>query len=532
VPILVCTNAIDRENKLELYDDKVAKVLLCNSGNLRRTVDYVLIGLSGKSIDIDPAGWTSSRYFPTPTIIEAAQALYANHDVADISRSDSGAYNLTETTETVKSIVQETKRNGHKSIIFITGVPGAGKTLAGINISNEMHNYQDDDHAVFLSGNQPLVSVLQEALARDQVKRDKSIRIGDARRKTQAFIQIIHHYRDEFVNNDKVPTEKIVIFDEAQRAWTKKQIVKFMAQKKGIANFNYSEPEFLISTMNRHDGWACIICLVGGGQEINTGEVGLAEWFDSLRRSFANWRVYISSNLNDRGYLDKEAYSRLIDGLKVTQKSKLHLATSIRSFRSEKLSEFVKLLLDNDIAAAQEIYAQLAEKYPIYFTRDLIIAKDWVREQARGSERYGLIASSNALRLKVEGIFVKNMISPPNWFLNSKTDVRSSFYLEDVATEFDIQGLELDWSVVAWDLDLRLTDGNWSCHSFSGNRWKNLKNDEKVRYLINSYRVLLTRARQGMIIYVPYGNSDDHSRPSAKYDEIAALLQKIGLLKL
>jgi hypothetical protein len=532
IPILICTNASDRDNKLELYDDKVAKVLLCNPGNLRRTIDSVLTELAGKSADIDANSWISSRYYPTPTIIEAAQALYANHKVADISRSDSGTYNLSETTETVKDIIEETKRNKQKSIVFITGVPGAGKTLAGINIANEMHSYQDDEHAVFLSGNQPLVSVLQEALARDEVKRDKSIRIGAARRKTQSFIQIIHHYRDEFVNNDKAPTEKVVIFDEAQRAWTKKQIVKFMAQKKGIADFGYSEPEFLISTMDRHNDWACVICLIGGGQEINTGEAGLAEWFNSLRRSFANWQVYVSGSLDDKEYLGKETYDQMIEGLSVTQKSKLHLATSIRSFRSEKLSEFVKLLLDNDTAGAQRAHAQLAEKYPIYFTRDLNTANNWVRERARGDERYGLIASSNALRLKAEGIFVKNTISPPDWFLNAESDVRSSFYLEDVATEFDIQGLELDWSVVAWDLDLRLTVGEWSCHSFTGNRWNNLKNEESIKYLVNSYRVLLTRARQGMIIYIPPGSNADHSRPPAEYDEIAALLREIGLSEL
>ena len=529
VPILVCTDASDRDNELELYDDNVAKVLLCNARNLRSTIDSVLADLRGKTTNIDAENWISSRYYPTPTIIEAAQALYANHNVTDISRSGSGTYNLSETTETVKGIIQKSRETKRKSIIFITGVPGAGKTLAGINIANEMHNYRDDEHAVFLSGNQPLVSVLQEALARDEVARDDSIKIGEARRKTRSFIQIIHHYRDEFLNNEKVPTERVVIFDEAQRAWTKKQIVKFMAQKKGVADFKYSEPEFLINTMDRHDDWACIICLIGGGQEINTGEAGLTEWFDSLRRSFADWQVYVSGSLDDKEYLGDKTYDQLVDGLNVTKKPKLHLATSIRSFRSEKLSEFVKCVLDNDTVKAKEVYSQLRKKYPVYFTRNLETARNWTRELTRSDERYGLIASSNALRLKAEGIFVKNAIKAENWFLNKESDVRSSFYLEDVATEFDIQGLELDWSIVAWDLDLRITSGKWSCHSFLGNRWNNLKDEEKIRYLINSYRVLLTRARQGMIIYIPSGDKADHSRPPTEYCKIANYLREIGL---
>lgn len=529
IPILVCTAASDRENALEFYEDHVAKVQHCNRANLRNVIDVALATFSERLDFISPDAWLESRYSPTPTIIEAAQALYAQHGVKDISRSDSGAHNLSTTTEAIKEIIEKSKNKRRKTIVFVTGVPGAGKTLAGINIANEMHDFDEDSHAVFLSGNQPLVSVLQEALARDDVERSgKTARIRDARRKTESFIQIIHHYRDEFVNNDKLPVEHVVIFDEAQRAWTLDQIASFMARKKGIVDFAYSEPEFLISTMDRHEDWAVIVCLVGGGQEINTGEAGLSEWFDSLRRSFAGWDVFVSDKLDDKEYLGLKTYSQMVDGVNVVADSTLHLATSIRSFRSENLSTLIKAILDNDLECAKKLFSSL-ERYPIELSRNIETAKRWVREHARGSERFGLIASSGGLRLKPDGIFVKNNIDAPKWFLNKPNDVRSSYYLEDVATEFDIQGLELDWAIVAWDLDLRVNNHSWSCHSFTGSRWNTMRSPEKINYLINSYRVLLTRARQGMVVYVPSGDSDDHTKPPERYDEIAEYLKSVGI---
>jgi hypothetical protein len=531
IPILLCTKATDRENHIDLYGDKVVEVLLCGKDGLTALLDKINQELDDKSPKINAKLWEKSNYYPTPTIIEAAQSLYSNHNVKDISHSDSGAYNLSETTETVKEIIKDSKQKNQKSIIFVTGVPGAGKTLAGINIANEMHDFTKDEHAVFLSGNQPLVRVLQEALARDEKKRTNA-RISDARRKTQSFIQIIHHYRDEFVGNNKIPAEHVVIFDEAQRAWTKEQIVKFMAQKKGIADFEYSEPEFLISTVDRHKNWGVVVCLVGGGQEINTGEAGLSEWFAALKRSFSNWRVYIPEDLNDTEYLDDSTIKEITESLTIIKKPKLHLATSIRSFRSKNVSEFVKDLLGNDIVGAKETYRKLAKKYPIVLTRDLTEAKRWVKQHARGTERYGLIASSNGLRLKADGVFVKNSIDAANWFLNDDLDVRSSYYLEDVATEFDIQGLELDWSIVAWDLDLRRVDGQWSCHSFSGSRWNKICKNERAQYLINSYRVLLTRARQGLVIYVPAGSEADRTRPGEQYNEVVKLFLSIGISEI
>ena len=425
------------------------------------------------------------------------------------------------------------KANHRKSICFVTGVPGAGKTLVGLNLAIQRSDAAAGEHAVFLSGNFPLVTVLQEALARDKVEQEKQagrkLSKSDALRSTSAFIQIIHKYRDSFVGNDHVPPERVAIFDEAQRAWTEDMIAKFMQTKKGVANFEYSEPEFLISTMDRHQDWAVIICLVGGGQEINTGEAGLPEWFDSLRRAFPYWDVYITPQLNDEEYRREREWNDMISNLQIHENADLHLATSVRSFRTPDLAAFVKAVLDVDTDAAKELYSRIKDKYPIVLTRDLNKAKKWVREQCQGTTRYGLLASSGALRLKPEGIFVKNEVSVANWFLNGKDDVRSSYYLEDVVSEFDIQGLELDYSIVAWDADFRFDGEQWGYYNFSGSRWMNVASEDRRLYLKNAYRVLLTRARQGMVIFIPEGSDTDGTRKREWYDGTYELLKRIGL---
>ena len=525
VPILVCSEATSKENIIYSYKDKILKPLLSNSYNLQQTIQQVLENHQEKDFNYDE--WENSLYYPTPTIVEAAQALYANHNVENISRSDAGAYNLSLTTQKINEIIEYSKSNHKKSICFITGVPGAGKTLAGINIANERHKFEENEHAVFLSGNFPLVAVLQEALARDEQERIKTTKT-EALRKVKSFIQIIHHYRDAYVGNNDIPTEKVAIFDEAQRAWTKDQISKFMSQKKGVFDFDYSEPEFLINTLDRHKDWAVIVCLIGGGQEINTGEAGLIEWFSSLKRSFKHWDVYVSNMITDEEYTRGHAVNELTHGLHIHIEKNLHLATSIRSFRSENVSAFVKQILDNNPSKANELLLCLSQ-YPIKLTRNLQTAKKWVKNKARGTERYGLLANSGALRLKPVGIFVKNDISAPYYFLNDKDDVRSSYYLEDCATEFDVQGLEMDWSIVAWDADFRYNGSEWTYHKFNGSKWNKVKDENKRLYLKNAYRVLLTRARQGMIIYIPEGNPEDKTRPCEFYDKTYNYLKLIGI---
>ena len=533
IPIMISTKAPRYQNTVREHD-RILEPIRCNADNIGAAIQY--FAQRYQEADFNYVAWENSEYLPTPTIVEAAQALYRGHNVHDITRSDAGAENLTVTTDEINRIIEHSKATGRKSICFVTGVPGAGKTLVGLNIAIQRSDAQQGEHAVFLSGNFPLVTVLQEALARDKVEQEKQrgnrVAKADALRSTSAFIQIIHKYRDSFVGNNNVPPERVAIFDEAQRAWTQDMIEKFMATKKGVSPFPYSEPEFLISTMDRHKDWAVVICLVGGGQEINTGEAGLPEWFDSLRRAFPDWDVYITPQLNDDEYRRGRSWNNMLEGLRTFERDELHLATSVRSFRTPDLAAFVKSVLDAETNEAKELYQRIKEKYPIVITRDLKKAKAWVRNHCQGTTRYGLLASSGALRLKPEGIFVKNEISVANWFLNGKDDVRSSYMLEDVVSEFDIQGLELDYSVVAWDADYRYVDGEWTYNNFVGNRWTNVSSEERRLYLKNAYRVLLTRARQGMAIFVPAGSDEDQTRNREWYDGIYNYLKTLGIAEI
>ncbi|MCI0498234.1 MAG: DUF2075 domain-containing protein [Planctomycetales bacterium] len=531
VPILISTHAPDYINVIQPYADSVFQPLRTNKDNLMSVVNWV--SAEHKDGQLDATAWQQSIYKPTPTIIEAAQALYKGHSVAEISRSDGGAINLSRTSNAIAKIIEDSKRLNQKSICFITGVPGAGKTLAGLNIANARHNVDKGEHAVFLSGNGPLVHVLQEALARNKVQESKEIGNKIAKKKalseTKAFIQNIHHFRDDNLRTEKTPIECVAVFDEAQRAWTLEQTSSFMKRKKGIPDFTMSEPEFLIGVMNRHKNWAIIICLIGGGQEINTGEAGLPEWFASLKKDYPDWDVFISDKLTDFEYTQGTDLFSKIQSDKLHIQPELHLAVSVRSFRSENVSALVKAILDINSIEAQQLYASLKDNYPVTLTRNLQTAKKWLKEHARGTERYGLIASSGAYRLKSFGVHVKSSIDPANWFLNGKEDVRSSYFLEEVATEFDIQGLELDWACVCWDADLRLNKGQWEYKNFSGTKWKNVNDAINRLYLKNAYRVLLTRARQGMVIFVPEGDSNDHTRQPEFYDQTAEYLMRCGI---
>ena len=532
VPVLIATDAPSKDNNF-IVKENIMKPLECNSHGIRKLILQVSSKYNMPKFSYD--NWVNSEYLPTPTIVEAAQALYTGHNVEDITRNDAGIKNISITTDSINNIIEYSKTQNKKSICFVTGVPGAGKTLVGLNLGIQKADAKKGEHAVFLSGNFPLVEVLQEALVRDRIASMKKLGLNtkktDERRKTNAFIQIIHKYRDSFINNENIPPEHIVIFDEAQRSWNQEKIAKFMKTKKGISNFNYSEPEFLISTMDRHKKWAVIVCLIGGGQEINDGEGGLPEWFNALRSKFRGWEVYVSDNLKEE-YLINNEWKYMIDGLKVKEIEDLHLAVSLRSFRTPDLANFIKATLDLDVDTAKQIYKKIEDKYPIKITRDIIKAKKWVKNKSMGSQKFGLLASSGALRLKPEGIFVKNNIDVCNWFLNDKDDVRSCYALEDVVTEFDIQGLEVDYSIVCWDADFRIIDGKWSYKRFRGSQWINILKDEDKLYLKNTYRVLLTRARQGMIIFIPKGCDEDITRKYKFYDGTYNYLKKIGIEEL
>ena len=531
IPISIPTEAPSVCNEVSFMEDKISNVLKCMKDNIGLTINSVLSSVQDQDLSI--ADWINSRYAPTPTIIEAAQAMYRNHSVKDISRNDAGAHNLTATTETINQIIDDCKRNHKKAICFVTGVPGAGKTLAGLNIANERHNFDVDEHAVFLSGNGPLVDILQAALAKDRSSR-MGITIAEAKKETKSFIQIIHRFRDEALTTNNPPAEKVAIFDEAQRAWNEESLTDFMKRKKGVDAFNQSEPEFLIRIMDRHQDWAVIVCLVGGGQEIYNGEAGIIDWFRALQKKFRNWHIYLSDNITDSEYVGNSSIEELLTGCSYSLRPALHLGVSLRSFRSEKLAEFVKLLLDNEPSAAAAVYSELSIHYPIILTRDLDKAKEWIRKKARGTERYGLLASSEGKRLRGIGIWVPSVINHVGWFLNEKDNVDSSYFLEVAASEFKVQGLEIDYSILAWDADLRRSGEGFDYFKFRGTRWNHVNNMQQQKYLKNAYRVLMTRARQGMIIFVPSGTDpeDDPTRDSAYYDDIYKYLRSCGIKEL
>jgi hypothetical protein len=534
VPVLIATEIAPRVYKPRAtpFQDGVFFPEEIAPSEFPQLVEELLSATSGA--DLASEHWDLGTYRPTPTIIEAARALFGRHSISELARTDAGAKNLARTTSSLSTIIEDARNRGRKSICLVTGVPGAGKTLVGLDVATRHMNVDSALHSVYLSGNGPLVKILREALARDRVEQASAkgdqLRKGDARREVDAFIQNVHHFRDECLKDFSIaPPEHVAIFDEAQRAWNLKQTAAFMARKKDRPNFSMSEPEFLISCLDRHKDWAVVICLIGGGQEINTGEAGIGEWVTALDRSFPEWDVHVSTRLEDSEYHAGSAMMDLRRRSGTFLNEDLHLSVSMRSFRAENLSAFVKALLEFDITTACDEFDSLAVRYPIRLTRSLSAAKEWLRTQARGSERYGIVVSSQAQRLKPLAIDVRVPTDPVHWFLDGPEDVRSSFYLEDVATEFDVQGLELDWTCVVWDGDLRCTEDAWQHFSFVGSKWNQIRMPERKRYLENAYRVLLTRARQGMVIVVPEGMADDPTRPPAFYDGTFNYLHSLGL---
>lgn len=533
-PVLVATRALSPEIRIErsAINDGVFRPIFASEANLSNVFSTVLSWSPAPAIRVEE--WEAGRYLPAPTIVEAARALYAGHGVAEISRSGAEKDSLRITSAAIDSIIERCKTENQKAICIVTGVPGAGKTLIGLDVATKhsVHSTRGELHSVFLSGNGPLVAILREALARDQVEREQRmgrlLRKGEALRRVGAFVQNVHHFRDEYLRDSGPPSDHVTVFDEAQRAWNLQQTAAFMHRKKGKPGFSQSEPEFLISCLDRHGDWAVIVCLVGGGQEINTGEAGIAEWIEAVRRSFNEWHVYLSPELHDTEY---GAGAVLCDARQYPLShfdADLHLAVSMRSFRAEHVSGLIKSVLDLDALTARDTFEALKARYPIVLCRNLSRAKCWLREQARGNERYGIMVSSQAQRLKPHAIDVRSPMDPVHWFLDDKDDVRSSYYLEDAATEFHVQGLELDWTCVVWDGDFRRGEQGWEHYSFVGSRWQNINMPERRAFQKNAYRVLLTRARQGMVIVVPHGDDRDPTRAPPFYDGTFSYLQSLG----
>lgn len=579
VPILVATKYPEHTTsiKMSVYDDRIVNPLVTGETGIYDIISKVL----EKFPDETPVdnNWIISPYAPTPTIIEAAKTLYESHSVENITRHEADKVSTDTTISYIIDVIHKSKLNSEKSICFVTGVPGAGKTLVGLDVAVRQ-TYQgndepvEDEGAVYLSGNGPLVAVLNEALAQDNYQKSKGKKLTDSRREVGKFIQIIHRYRDNMLAKIKNPVENgvleidpekaikqaesgygevehVAIFDEAQRAWTHKRIADYLKRggtygnKLKVPNFPMSEAAFLIWSLDQREDWATIVCLVGGGQEINTGEAGISEWINALNDKFPHWKVYISPKLTEAEYAEGKVNELLEKNENVTYSDSLHLGVSLRSFRAEKLSAFVHALLAIEPDKAAELYKEIKNKYPIVLTRDMEEARRWLHSKVRGTERTGVLITKESARFKPLGIHVlpsgdENAV---HWFLEDKVDTRSSNYLEDAATEIQVQGLELDYTCLLWDADMRFYNNDWHFYKFNGRTSWNEQlpvsesKQELRKYMLNAYRVLLTRARSGMVICVPKGNSnktpsgfwEDSTRLPEYYDGTYEYLKSLGI---
>jgi hypothetical protein len=533
VPVAITTRAQPVEEELGLASlDEVKHVVRACETDLLSRLRTCVEQYSSKGEHIDPSIWESSVYRPVPTIIEAAEALYAGHDVREIARSHAEAKNLRETSDRIVHLIKEAQRTNTKLICVVTGVPGAGKTLAGLNVA---HNPEvralTEGVGVFLSGNGPLVKIVSAAIAKDFKKKQRS---DEAERTVSTFIQNVHAFIKDSIPRKDVPNEHLVIFDEAQRAWDAEQCAKKIDRQE-------SEPELILSIMDRHTDWAVIVALVGGGQEINTGEAGLAEWGRALQNRFPHWTVAVSPTALNAGQTDRMQQLFAEDGsarpLVYTEPS-LHLNVSQRSYKAEAVSRWVDAVVEGDSERAKEIVSE-CKGFPLALTRELATARRWLRVQTRGERRCGLLASSGALRLRAEGIELTSGFRQGNkklyidWFLNDLDDIRASNQLEVAATEYECQGLEVDLSCVCWGGDLLRDDfGNWQMRKLIGSKWTMMKQERDQRYLLNSYRVLMTRAREGMIIWVPRGSDSDPTQEPAGFERTAQFLIESGLREL
>lgn len=539
-PILVATEAYARHNKVDAYPDKQVMLQYANKENIMSCISNVY-KVYGSDEEFDFEKWYNSKYCPTPTIIEAAIETYISNTVSEIAHSEAGQEDIDKCEQEIQGIINFAKENKKKCICFVTGVPGAGKTLVGLNLASKIMSEDKCGKAVYLSGNGPLVEVLREALIRNSIER----KVHDAKDKkdikktskiaVQAFIQAAHTFRKQYILDfNDVPVENVIIFDEAQRCWNKEKLSHWTRNKIN-KDIDMSEPHCFIDIMNRRKDWAVIICLVGLGQDIYDGEVGINEWFNSIIKNYSDWYMYYSPEIFKQ-IEDLDINKNLLIGVEhAYEREALHLSTSIRSFRSEQLSELVDELLAGNSQKVRKLYEKTNNDYPIYVTRNIKKAKQWARNKVRGSQRCGIIACSSAQRLKPEGIYVPTDIDAINWFLAPKEDLRSSNAMEIVASEFKVQGLEIDYSVVCWDADLRRVNDKWEYYNFKGSKWVRRNKQEQQRYLLNAYRVLLTRARQGMIIFIPEGEDPeiDATRNRVYYNNIYLyLVKKCGINEL
>jgi hypothetical protein len=528
VPVLVATDApppVAATRPLPIPG--VARVAEANAATLPALIGELAGMVAGVAAKLDPAAWCDAPYRPVPTIIEAACMLYTRHGVADIRAARADTDNLSVTTDAILAAIAAARAGGRRCILFVTGIPGAGKTLCGLNAAFG----GGDAGATFLTGNPSLVHVLREALARDAIEGGANARM--ARQEMEGVIQALPRFRDHYVARPaETPAERIVVVDEAQRCWSAAH-ARAKTRDKPV-RLSQSEPAHLLDILSRHAGFAAMICLVGGGQEIHDGEGGLAEWGEALRARTC-WDAMAAPDTVQA----EDARQKLgpIEGLQVVPA--LHLRTTVRQIRFMGASAWVDAMLRGDAESARRVAAQADGALPFHLTRSLAEMRGWLRSVARGQRRAGLLASSGAKRLRAEGLGVElphmDAGAVAHWFLDRfPADVRAGNALEVVATEFSCQGLELDYCGVCWDADLARDAARpaWRARSFRGTRWQNVAKPENIANQLNTYRVLLTRARYETVIFVPAGDALDRTRDPDVYARIADFLRDCGAREL
>jgi len=521
VPILCAEKAnLDEPHSLEEPVDLVTECILTNAQILKKCLRLVAREASGENDDY--LSYDQSSYNPTPNIVHAAQDLFAGHSVREIGRSDANADDLELTSLCLNQIAREAKLKNEKVICFVTGEPGSGKTLLGLNLafaSSEKANR--GEAAALLSGNPPLVKVLQEAIAEDAAKR-RGITKGAARQIAIQGLQNLLGFLRE--HKDDAPPEHVIIYDEAQRAWNAEVGKKLLGREA-------SEPELFLEIMGRLS-WAFLVCLVGPGQEINRGEEGLPLWGQALASDENKWRVVTSQQCLDGtptlpGLLKNISKS----DLRFEVADELHLKTNLRVYRNSLHGDWVASLLNGKLSEAKKIAVKM-ESPPALITRDLDSAKRWLSKRVRGGHRAGLFSSSQAIRLLADGIppspRSNELDAVVHWFLKPPSDFRSSNSLEKPLTEFVCQGLEIDYGCLCWGHDLIWDETNWLPRKMRSPKWTKRLESPASNFRINAYRVLLTRARAGLVIYVPKGAADDNTRDPHEADLIFEALLSSG----
>lgn len=543
VPILIATKAPDSEcsSGADLGIDKLFSLFKANTNKMEQYIDLIRSKYGSDVIytEKDFEDWIKSPFKPNPTIIQSARSIYMNNQVDEFFKFDAGEENLKITEGTVECIVKEAKKNKKKIICFVSGVPGAGKTLVGLDLAGKTRNNTESGlpEAVFFSGNGPLINVLTEALGRDAYRNNPE-KYPSKYRATQdvkAFIQDLHAFKQDIIAvKKKTVDENVLIFDEAQRVWDEEQLRKWLV-KKGADKSYYglSEADLLLSVFDKKE-WGVIVALVGLGQDIHTGENGLGVWFKSLLEKNKDWEIRLSKEIFTQNADNLAEYvDSVMKNPRVKEDSGLYLKTCIRTPRAKNLSEFAEALLHNEPEKAKEALLRF-DNYPICITRDLRKAEQFVSSNSLRKERCGKLCSSNS---KILGRNSHSFDNIDNWhFANWMLDESgrdSSNSLEFAASEFNIQGLEIDWSLLGWDMDMYYVNGEWHMQKMLTAKRFEESTELQKKHILNSYRVLLTRARKGIVIYIPKKNDfEDPYGVSKYYDSTYEYLKSCGIKDL